>query len=992
MRFSLSATIQRPTCIATLIVFLFACSTLAQAPTGVVSGQVTDPSGAAVVGATVLVTPASGEAKGATSGKDGTYEIKDLPPGNYKLETSAPGFALFSKPDVVITAGQVTRLNIPLTIEVRQEKVVVNDSTTQVDVNPANNASAIVIQGKDLEALSDDPDELQSELEALAGPAAGPNGGQMYIDGFTGGQLPPKASIREIRLNQNPFSTEYDKLGYGRIEIFTKPGTDKLHGQFMVNGNSSAFNSRNPFENLPEGTTPPAYHTVQYSGNIGGPLSKKASFFFNLEQRDIQNLSIVSATVLDPEFNIVPYSAAIANPQNRTNLSLRLDYQITPNNTLTARYQFFRNAEQNDGVGGFGLAQVAVNDYDTENTVQVSDTQIVNAHIVNETRFQYIRALTQTGPVNASVNVDVQGAFNGNGSGGFRDSDVQNRYELQNITYMNYGKHAWKVGGRLRITDDANSATTNFNGTFTFGARLQPGCIMTATASCEITPIQAYQITEQGLASGLTIPQIQALGGGASYYSQTTGIPEQFVNIIDGGIFVQDDWKIRQNLTLSYGLRFETQNDFSDKADFAPRFGVAWGIGGSAKKPPKMILRAGFGIFYDRFTSTMALQQERLNGINQLSYQVQNPEFFLSDTPPVNQLPSSTTAPTIYTVNNNLHSPYTIQTGVTLERQLTKTANVAVTYLNSRGVHAFYTNNLNPADPVTGERPNGSNENIFQYQSEGTFKQNQLIINGNLRMGARLSLFGYYSLNYANSDVFVTAASSSSLSTTSLPGFPSNPYDLQQDYGRANFDIRNRVFLGGTIGLPRGFRLSPFLVATSGPPFNITTGADPYQDSVYNTRPAFGTCPPDKLTAFGCFNSVPGIGYVPIPPFYGEGPSRFALNFRLSKTFGFGPVLENASSAVQGGGMGGGTFGRGPGGQGRGGFVGGRGMDAGSTNRKYSLTLGVNVRNAFNNVNLGLPVGNLSSPQFGESNSLAGGPYNNSTANRRIDLQLTFSF
>jgi len=991
MKFSLGATIQRITCIAGLIVLFFAGRSFAQAPTGILRGQVTDPSGAAVVGATVLVTPTSGEAKGAQSGKDGTYEIKDLSPGTYKLETTAPGFAVFSKPDVVITAGQLTRLNIQLTIEVQQEKVVVNDSSAQVDVNPANNASTIVIQGKDLEALSDDPDELQSELEALAGPSAGPNGGQMYIDGFTAGQLPPKASIREIRLNQNPFSTEYDKLGYGRIEIFTKPGTDKLHGQFMVNGNSSAFNSRNPFEILPEGTSPPAYHTVQYSGNVGGALGKKASFFFNIEQRDIQNLSIVSATVLDPEFNIVPYSAAIPNPQNRTNLSPRLDYQITPNNTLTARYQFYRNSEQNDDAGAFGLAQVAVNDYDTENTVQVSDTQVVNAHVINETRFQYVRELTNTGPVNPSVNVNVQGAFSGNGSGGFNDSDLQNRYELQNITYMNYGKHAWKYGGRLRITDDANYATTNFNGSFTFGARLQPGCIVAAVSSCEITPIQAYQITEQGLANGLTIPEIQALGGGASYYTQTAGIPKQSVNIIDAGIFLQDDWKLRQNLTLSYGLRFETQNNFSDKADFAPRFGVAWGIGGSAKKPPKMILRAGFGIFYDRFTYTMALQQERLNGINQQIYQVLNPEFYLSDIPPVNQLPSSTTAPTIYTVNNNLHAPYTIQTGVTLERQLTKTANIAVTYLNSRGVHAFYTNNLNPADPITGVRPNGINENIFQYQSEGTFKQNQLIINGSLRMGARLSLFGYYTLNYADSDVS-TSPSGGGGGGTGTPEFPSNPYDLQQDWGRASFDVRNRVFLGGTIGLPRGFRLSPFMVASSGLPFNITTGADPYQDSIYNTRPAFGTCPPDKLTAFGCFNSVPGVGYVPIPPFYGEGTPRFALNLRFSKTFGFGPVIENASTAMQGGGMGGGTFGRGPGRGGPGGPGGGRGMDAGSTNRKYALTLGVNARNVFNNVNLGTPIGNLSSPQFGEANTLAGGPYNTNTANRRIDLQLTLSF
>jgi hypothetical protein len=980
MKSSLRVRIQRLMCFLGFVAFLVVRTISAETTTGSLRGQVTDPSGAAVVGVTVLVTPASGDARGATTGGDGSYEIKELAPGTYKLEATAQGFALFSKPDVVISAGQVTHLNIPLTIQAQQEKIVVNDSSTQVDVNPANNANTVVIQGKDLEALSDDPDELQSELQALAGPSAGPNGGQIYIDGFTGGQLPPKASIREIRLNQNPFSAEYDKLGYGRIEIFTKPGTDKLHGQLMVNGNSSAFNSRNPFEVLPEGTTPPAYHTVQYSGNIGGALGKKVSFFFNIEQRNIQDLSIVSATVLDPQFNIVPYSAAISNPQMRTNLSPRLDYQITPNNTLTVRYQFFRNTQQNDDVGQFSLAQVGVNDYSDENTVQISDTQVVNAHTINETRFQYVRTLSQNSPVNPTVNVNVAGAFNGNGSGSLNNSDLQNRYELQNTTYMNYGKHSWKFGGRLRITDDVNSSTANFNGSFLFGARLRPVCLPTAANNCEITPIQAYQITEEGLSNGLTISEIQGLGGGASYYSQTSGTPSQSVNLIDGGLFVLDDWKIRPNITISYGLRFETQNDFSDKADFAPRVGIAWGIGGSAKSPPKLILRGGFGIFYDRFTYNLVLQQERLNGVNQLSYQVLSPDFYLSDIPPVNQLPPATTAPTIYQVNNSLHSPYTIQTGVSLERQLTKTANIAVTYLNSRGVHQFYTNNLNPADPITGERPNGINENLFQYQSEGTFKQNQLIINGSIRMGTRLSLFGYYTLNFANSD------------TSGPSSFPSNPYDLQQDWGRASFDVRNRLFLGGTIGLPRGFRLSPFMVASSGPPFNITTGGDPYQDSVYNMRPAFGTCPPNTQTAFGCFNSIPSVGFVPIPIYYGEGTSRFALNLRFSKTFGFGPVLEGVSSGVQGGGMGGGTFGRGPGGPGRGGPGGGRGMDAGATNRKYALTFGVNARNVFNNVNLAVPIGNLSSPQFGEANALAGGPYNNSTANRRIDLQLTFSF
>ena len=132
-------------------------------------------------------------------------------------------------------------------IEVEKQNVEVQEESPTVSVSPENSAGTLVLKGKDLDALSDDPDELYSELQALAGPSAGPNGGQIYVDGFTAGQLPPKSAIREIRINQNPFSAEYDKLGYGRIEIFTKPGTDKFHGQFMVNGNSSSFNSLNPF-------------------------------------------------------------------------------------------------------------------------------------------------------------------------------------------------------------------------------------------------------------------------------------------------------------------------------------------------------------------------------------------------------------------------------------------------------------------------------------------------------------------------------------------------------------------------------------------------------------------------------------------------------------------------------------------------------------------------------------------------------------------------
>src|SRR5579863_2602739 len=232
--------------VAVSLFFLLLGTLWAQAPAGALRGQVTDPSGAAIAGATVVMTPATGSPVAVQSNPQGMYEFKALAAGKYSLTVVAQGFTLYENDSVVI-ADQALRLNVPMAIEVETQKVNVSDTAPTVDVNPASNAGAIVLSGQELEALPDDPDELLSDLQALAGPSAGPNGGQLYIDGFTAGQLPPKSSIREIRINQNPFSSEYDKLGYGRIEIFTKPGTDKFHGQFFVLGNTSAFNTRNPY-------------------------------------------------------------------------------------------------------------------------------------------------------------------------------------------------------------------------------------------------------------------------------------------------------------------------------------------------------------------------------------------------------------------------------------------------------------------------------------------------------------------------------------------------------------------------------------------------------------------------------------------------------------------------------------------------------------------------------------------------------------------------
>jgi hypothetical protein len=966
----------------------------AQTPSGGLSGVVTDPSGASIAKASVRLTNASGSSLDATTNRDGIYEFKGLLPGTYTLKAVAKSFALFTQEDVQILDGQIQKLNIGLLIQVEEEKVEVTDNSNKVDVDPSNNAGTVVMKGKDLEALSDDPDELQSELQALAGPSAGPNGGQIYIDGFTAGQLPPKASIREIRINQNPFSSEYDKLGYGRIEILTKPGTDQLHGQLFLTGNTDAFNTRNPFEGSAQ---QPGYYSTQFSGNIGGSLGKKASFFTNIERRNLNELNVVDTPFVDPTtFQITQFSDASPNPRTRTNFSQRFDYQVTPGNTVTARYQYWRNTESGDGVGTFSLPTFGFNSLETEHTFQISDTQTLSARTINETRFQFVRQNNNQNPLNTAPTIQVQGAFSGGGNTAGLYADTQNRYELQNTTYMTFGKHSIKYGGRLRVTKEDYNSDSRFNGLYSFGSRVDPtvaGCNVPAPpATCpQISGLVAYQRTLQSIAAGNSPT---ANGGGASFYAvnfNTAGTALANQTWADGALFFQDDWRIKTNITLSSGLRYETQNNLGDHTDFAPRLGLAWGIDANGKnKSPKTVLRLGFGMFYDRFNSDLVLQQQLQGGSIQQQFLVQNPAFFdPAQAVPPSQFQSTSTSPqTVYKLNPNLRTPYIMQTGVTIERQLTKTANLSVTYLNSRGEHQFYTSYINAPGIVGGIVQPPPSEIDYQYQSAGDFKQNQIIVNSSVRIGTKLSLFGYYTLNYANSD------------TSGASSIPSNPADLEQDYGRASFDVRHRVFFGGSIGLPHDFRLSPFMIANSGAPFNITTGQDLYGNAAFNTRATLGTCSNGATsvidTRYGCFNTetLPGAPVIPIND--ATGPGRFTFNLRVSKTFGFGAKKEAQAAGGPGGPGGGGTFGRGPGGGGpRGGGGGDRGggmFGGAASNSRYSLTFSVNARNLFNNVNVSNPIGNLSSPLFGESNGLAGGPFSSSTANRRIDLQVSFNF
>ena len=1002
-------------CAFLLAAALFVSPAMAQpgASTGTIRGTMTDNSGAVIPAASVTLT-GRGVTKSAQTQADGSYVFMGLAPGQYTVKAVLPGFAPVNKP-VNITGGGNFVLPIQMLVAGNKEEITVADeNTTTLSVEPDNNATALVLRGEDLAALPDDPDDLSDALQALAGPGAGPNGGSIYIDGFSGGQLPPKESIREIRINQNPFSAEYDRLGFGRIEILTKPGSDKVRGSLGFNDSEGALNSRNPIS-----TNKPDFSSRMFTANIGGPLGKRASYFFDFNRRQITDNALVNAIYVDPvSFLQTPIAEAVVTPNMRTSIGPRFDYQLSTNHTLVARFEYGLNSRENMGVGGYRLpppyAQAAYNSTGNNQNLMLTETWIANPKIVNETRFQYTRTYSdQIG--NLLPQISVSGAFTSGGANEGNNYDTKEHFELQNNTSILHGAHTFRYGVRARRESDRSMSPNGFGGVFSFLGASAPvldannNIVTDSSGNPVLTTLSAvaqYTRTLVLQKAGFTPAQIRQLGGGASQFSIDTGNPYSSIDQYDIAVFAQDDWRLRPNLTVSYGLRYEWQTNITDHRDFAPRLGFAWAPGTAKGGRQKTVVRGGFGIFYDRVGDTLIERANLLNGVNQLSYSLTNPDTFPT-APPAASLTLAQNS--IYRLDPNLRSDYLMQTAIGVERQLPRNTTIAVTYTNSHALHLQQTVPINtplpgtyiPGQAGSGARPYGlAAGNLFEYESGGVMKQNILMANFNTRFSKNVSLFGNYQYNHSHD----------------LPGTPTNPYDFMQDWGRSSLERRHRFQLVGSVLVPLNIRLSPFITLQSGAPYDVELGRDLYGNTLTNARPTFATssCTSPDQTLFGdfCTTPTPGVTQGLVPRNYLTGAGLFSLNVRIARTFGFGPKRGGDANAVQPGGggpPGGGGGGRGgpggPGGMGGGGMRmgGGRGGMGGgeTTDRRYNLTTSVMFNNLINHYNPGGFVGNLASPQFGQPTGInsgfggggPGGGGGGSTANnRRIELQLRFTF
>lgn len=878
-----------------MVLTLLVCLVRASAQSPALTGVVTDPSGASIPGAAIQLRGPAGDKRVKTD-SGGRYSFSNLAAGRYRLRVSANGFTTAQQDLVVTNGGGPVTHNTSLTIQSRREEITVDETSgVRTGSDPAANGSALVLRQRQLAVLSDDPDELAQQLEALAGPAPGPMGGQIYIDGFLGGQLPPKSSIREIRVNSNPFSAEYDKPGFGRVEIFTKPGSDTFRGEFLAQFNDRLLNSRNPL--LTQGGNPP-YRAEIFNLNLAGPIAKnRASWGLNIERRQISENALILATTLDSQI-----SQAFATPATRTAVVPRLDYTLNSKNTLVLRYQDIRVEQDDQGVGGFNLPSRAYNENRSEHALQATETAMLSARMVNETRFQFLRSSIGETPDNTAPGVIVAGAFSGGGAAIGNSHSLANSWELSNLTSLSRGKHAFKWGGRLRYVGLADFSVANFSGTYTF----------------------------------YTLDQFRRLS--PSQFSMNAGVAETTVSQADLGLFVNDDWRVRQNLTLSYGVRYEAQTNYGDLANWAPRIGLAWSPSRTAKGNPKTVVRLGAGAFYDRISVATALNALRYDGTTQQSYQILDPNFYPA-IPSLAALQALHQPQQLQPVYNAIRAPRTYQASAGVERQIGRQSRITMTYIASRGVDLPNSRNINA--PIGGIYPYGDRSIRLLTESAGTMRLNQLTINPAINL-KRLTLFGFYLLSYGQDN---------------NEGQPANPYNLRAEWGPASWgDVRHRMIVAMAAKLPWNFSASPFLMASSGQPYNITTGLDPNNTGFPAERPLQGASVLERNA--------------------GRGPAVASLGLRLSHTWSFGG--ERAASAPQSTG-------------------GGHDPTIGpwSSNSRKSLTLTASTLNALNHTNLAPPVGNLSSPYFGQSLGLAdlmGHAGKPSTYNRKIDLQLRFTF
>jgi hypothetical protein len=859
-----------------------------QPPTGRLRVIVLDPSGAVIPGALVHVRGADEATRAIArenlaSDDQGLAVAAGLVPGRYSIEAAFSGFEPRIVPDVRVRSGD-NRREVRLAIEKVDQHVSVGRDPATAASDPNNDRSSTVLSKEQIDALPDDPDDMEKVLEEMAGPGA-----TIRVDGFRGGRLPPKSQIRSIRFSRDMFAAEHHGGGMVFVDIVTQPGLGPMRGGLDVMFRDDSMNARNAFqpEKGPE-------QTQQYTLNLGGTL---------VEGRTSFSLSAGGASLYDSAnvFAAVPAGAragAVRRPAERINFSARVDHALTRAHTLRGTYQQNENDQDNLGVGSFDLAERAYSRTSEDRLVRLSESGPWSRNVFGELRLQ---VRSQSGESFSSTPLPTVRVLDAFTAGGAQQEGGRRATEVEWATTIDWaiGKHSLRAGALVEGGRYRSNSRTNYLGTFTFA----------------------------------TLADFEA--GRPASYTRRDGDPLVRYSHWQAGVFIQDDWRARKNLTLSAGLRQEFQTHLGDRWNLAPRAGLTW----SPFTSGRTTLRAGGGIFYDWLDSETFEQTLRVDGVRQQDLVIRNPGYPDPFAGGADQqiLPSSR-----YVLSDDLVMPKRVMVNVGLSQQLSAIAGINLSVSHTEGIDRFRGRNIN-APRADGARPDPALGNITQVESTARMRGDTVNAGINLTMpGRRTTLFANYSWIRQVND------------SDGPFSLPADSYDLAGEWAPAAGVPRHVFSSLFNTTLMRNIRLGVTATARTGSPYNVTTGRDDNSDTTFNDRPA--GLPRNSARAKGMWDMAARVSYA-----FGFG----------QRPAGSGPggqtmIVQRVGGAATAGDLLGGVGG------------------GGAEDKRIRFELYVSAQNLFNHAN---PIGYsgvMTSPFFGQATAAMPG--------RRIDLGVRVGF
>ncbi len=816
------------------------------------SGTVLDPMGAAVVGAAVHLQAATTE--DTTTGPHGAFVLHCAGKEAYQLTVHADGFA-----DSQINGTGFAAITIHLRIADVHTVVEVGESNG-VSVDADHGAGTHTLTAEDVQGMADDPDDFKRQLQVLAATSGGaPGQAIITVDGFQNSSaLPPKSSIASIRVNPDMFSSEYASPPYrgGRVEIFTKPGRDSLHGALFLTDSDASFNANDPFS---VSSTPASKR--RYGFELGAPVRKqKSDFFLALEKRDINEFNVVHAVVLDTQGNETPLSESVSAPQRLWIGSVRTDWQLNAKNMLAATYAANINNSDNVGSGGLVLAEAGYSSAVSEQNLRLTNVFTAGPTLLNETHIGFTWKNTDDVPLSTAASLQVAGAFTG---GGATSGHLQNRerdLEVDDDALWSHHKHSMKIGvDSLGIlVHDVDPDT--FNGAFVFGGGLAPA-LQGGSPPMAISGLEQYRRTSLGLP-----------GGVPTTYNVTQGtalVPFAQWRV---AIYAQDQWTLRPTLSVSLGLRYALQTSPSSFGNLVPRVGVAW----SPDHKQQWVIHMRGGLFSDPVTPDITTEAYRLNGLRQTQTLLYSPSF----TQPLVPTPATIAVATTRQFAGGVGQAWSFQSQIGIEHEFPQHWHAQANMFDAQAWNTLRSRNINAplvdastANPLLAPRPIAPGKNLFEFEQSGHLHGQVVFLGLDQHSYKRFGIFvGYLYFNLR------TDADTATL-------FPQSSYSDYGETARASWESTHRLFAIGQLNLPARLSFTSQFDASSGNPYDVITGMDNNGDGIFNDRPSLSSQQGTGVyqTPFGLLSTTSINGTLGRNA--GTMPALVHLDSNLSRTF-----------------------------------------------------------------------------------------------------------